>query len=314
MEGARAGQMKPERISKQRVSIRSLQIFECVARTGSTVKAAEELSVTQSAISHQMKQLSLTLGETLLERSGRTLRLTQRGAELASELTKAFLNIGDSVDTIIGRNRDRVRLAVCSSFGPGWLAPRLLGFCSQHPDVVLDLLQFGEDPDLTDTLADAFVTARPVVSGFHAVELLEERLVAVAAPRPHGRKLEFSLKPLISSTASDPMRGSDWLNYFAYAGMVPEAWHNGQWLYCSHYSMALSLAEEGAGIALVPDFLASRALQAGRLEQLGPQRLATGRTYRFCLKSARVHERPLATVMNWMAGEIRKNSRLAAAQ
>lgn len=53
------------------------------------MKAAEELSVTQSAISHQMKQLSLTLGETLLEKSGRTLRLTQRGAELASELTKA---------------------------------------------------------------------------------------------------------------------------------------------------------------------------------------------------------------------------------
>ncbi len=298
--------------SKPKISIRSLQIFECVARTGSTIKAAEELSVTQSAISHQIKQLSQALGETLLEKSGRTLKLTQRGAELAQELTKAFTNIGDSVNTIVGTNRNRVRLAVCSSFGAGWLASHMPEFRADHPEIIFDIQQYGEDPDLSDTIADAFVTAKPVVSGFHAVDLMDERLIAVASPAVAEQARSARPGCLVSTTVGEPMRGSDWLNFLSFSGLGPTLWQEAQPLYCSHYATALALAETGCGPALVPDFLAERALRDGRLVRFMDGAIKTGRTYRFCVKSARTREPALSAVLAWFTAATKRKLSIAA--
>jgi len=298
--------------NKPKISIRSLQIFECVARTGSTVKAAEELSVTQSAISHQIKQLSQALGETLLEKSGRSLKLTQRGAELAQELTKAFTNIGDSVNTIIGTNRNRVRLAVCSSFGAGWLASHLPEFLSAHPEVIFDVQKYGDDPDLSDSIADAFVTAKPVVSGFQAFDLMDERLIAVAAPAYVQQQRGKPPASLISTTMGEPMRGADWLNFLAFSGQDQMIWQQAKPIFCSHYVTALALAETGCGAALVPDFLAERPLREGRLVRIMDGSFKTGRTYRFCVKSVRMREPALAAVIDWFAAAAEQKMRLAA--
>jgi len=296
----------------QKISIRSLQIFECVARTGSTIKAAEELSVTQSAISHQMKQLAQALGERLLERSGRTLKLTERGAELGRELTQAFANIGDSVNAIIGMNRNRIRLAVCSSFAEGWLAPRMTSLMSGNPAIILDVLQFGHDPELTDALADAYVTAKPVVSGFQSVELFEEKLVAVAASSVAASLHDGSVRTLISTTAGEPMRGNDWLNFAEFNCLSQNGWQPSRWLYCSHYVSALAFAESGAGVGLVPDFLAEGPLRAGRIVKAFDGHLLTGRTYRFCIKFARRNEANLAALVKWFSAGPARSINLAA--
>lgn len=298
--------------NNQKVSIRSLQIFECVARTGSTIKAAEELSVTQSAISHQMKQLALALGEQLFERNGRSLKLTERGAELGRELTSAFANIGESVNSIIRSNRNRVRLAVCSSFGAGWLAPRMAAFLAQNPDIDLDVLQFGNDPDLTDAVADAYVTAKAVVSGFQAIDLFEERLVAVASPAVATLFQFPAERVLISTTAGEPMRASDWHNFVQYTGLNPGTGNGERWLFCSHFVTALAFAEAGAGAALVPDFLAREALAAGRLVRVAAGSMATGRTYRFCVKGSRKSEAPLSALSKWVSSGAHTRVQLVA--
>ncbi|MBL8790704.1 MAG: LysR family transcriptional regulator [Rhizobiales bacterium] len=298
--------------NKQKISIRSLQIFECVARTGSTIKAAEELSVTQSAISHQIKQLSQALGEALLEKSGRSLKLTERGAELAQELTKAFSNIGESVNTIIGTNRNRVRLAVCSSFGTGWLAQRMPHFLEHHPDISFDIQKYGDDPDLSDTVADAFITAKPVISGFQSIDLVEERLIAVAAPA-YGQRYRGKQPPcLISTTVGEPMRGTDWLNFLSLSDSEQVVWQRSRALYCSHYVTALSFAETECGVALIPDFLAERALRDGRLMRFLDGSIKTGRTYRFCVKSSRIREPALAAVLAWFTGPVAQSHVKAA--
>ena len=298
--------------NKQKISIRSLQIFECVARTGSTIKAAEELSVTQSAISHQIKQLSQALGETLLEKSGRTLKLTERGAELAQELTKAFSNIGESVNTIIVSNRNRVRLAVCSSFGTGWLANRMPQFMAEHPEISFDVQKYGDDPDLSDGVADAFITAKPVVSGFHAIDLIDERVIAVATPAYAQEHRGRPPTCLISTTAGEPMRGSDWLNFLAFFGHDQDLWQQARPLYCSHFVTALAFAETGCGVALVPDFLAERALREKRLVRFMDGTIMTGRTYRFCVKSARLREPALASVLGWFTAMTSQPTQMAA--
>lgn len=308
------GQQPGSSAQKAQISLRSLQIFECVARRGSTVKAAEELGVTQSAISHQLKHLSTVLGESLFEKSGRTLKLTEKGAALARELSQAFLNIGESVNAIVGRDRNRVRLAVCSSFGMGWFAPRMRGFMAENRGLTLDLLQFGDDPDLTDNVADAFVTALPAVSGFTAFELFPEQLVAVASPQYQLEDTVSSTHTLISTTAHEPLRSNDWLNFQTFAGRAPEALQNCKWIHCTHYVTALALAESHAGIALLPDFLAERAIAEGRLVRIGFERMGTGRTYRLCIKTVRLAEPALMALRDWFETTQAPSTYLAAAQ
>src|SRR5690349_17347076 len=96
--------------------LRALQCFEAVARLRSISKAAAELGVTQSAVSHQLRDLTQQLGESLMVKSGRGIALTPAGAELAAALNSAFSVIANSVSRIVGNDRQRVRLAICSSF------------------------------------------------------------------------------------------------------------------------------------------------------------------------------------------------------
>ena len=114
--------------------IRGLHYFEAVARQKSVKLAAEELGVSQSAVSHQLRDLTDALGEQLLTRAGRGIALTETGRRLAEQLATTFSGLQSSLDDIIGMSRPALRLAVCSSFGPGWLIPRLPGFYAAHGD------------------------------------------------------------------------------------------------------------------------------------------------------------------------------------
>ena len=73
---------------------------------------------------------------------------------------------------------------LCSCFAPGWLIARLAGFYAAHPEIGVQLRLYAQDPELTDQVADAFVTALPVKPGFAAVHVVDERLVAVRAREP----------------------------------------------------------------------------------------------------------------------------------
>lgn len=187
---------------KQR-NLRALEAFESVSRLKSLTAAAEELGVTQSAISHQIRRLTEELGEKLLRRVGRRVELTSAGTRLAINLRSAFDRIDQSLEEAIGSDHATVRLAVCSSFAPGWLIPRLDELYAAHPDIRLQLRMYARDPELTDEVADAFVTTLPTVPGFHALRLKTELLVPVRAVDT-GRDL-----PLITTTLPPKTLGGD---------------------------------------------------------------------------------------------------------
>lgn len=150
---------------ERRQHFRAMQAFEAVTRHLSVTRAADELGVSQSAISHQLRQLSEVVGERLVERRGRGIVLTVAGDRLARRLQPAFAEIERSMSEAIGGTRDTVRLAICSSFGPGWLVPRLSRFYAAHPGLPLQLCMYARDPELTDAVADAFVTTLPREKG-----------------------------------------------------------------------------------------------------------------------------------------------------
>lgn len=279
--------------------INSLRFFEAVARRGSLTGAAMELGVTPGAVSHHMRQLTEQMGETLFIRHGRGIALTETGQRLAQRLTVAFAEVANSVKDVVGTESPVVRLAVCSSFGPGFLIPRLASFYARYPDVGLKLMLYTKPPELSDMVGDALVSTAKDHPGFSSWLLIRETLVTVQAPDVPADRRGSNLLPLITTDIEDNRIGDDWQEYWAHTNQTGD---NGRgWLMCSHYLFALEMAKQGLGIALVPDFLAARELQSGALVQHSPLRAPIGQSYYLCIKSSRAKERGLSCLRQWFA-------------
>jgi len=281
-------------------NLRALQAFEAVARLQSISKAAEELGVTQSAVSHQIRRLSSAVGERLLIKSGRGIALSPTGEKLARKLRSAFSQIDRSVAEAVGGNKDVVRLAVCSSFAPGWLVPRLASFYVANPDIDLKLGMYAKDPDLTDEVADAFITTLPHEPGFWSLFLKAECLVPVIAPDAARQKTVTFI-----TTDLEPSRiGNDWKAYADLTGIDLALPNGNGWLFASHYVVARDMVQAGLGAALVPDFLAAPGVEAGSLVLLHEAKMPTHQDYYLCVKQARQREQALEALARWFKAEL----------
>ncbi|APH72649.1 LysR family transcriptional regulator [Aquibium oceanicum] len=290
-----------------RQNFRALQAFEAVSRHGSVSRAAEELGVSQSAVSHQLRLLGDLVGERLLRKEGRGIALTEAGASLAGKLQEAFAAIERSVGDTIGRRNETVRLAVCSSFGPGWLVPRLSQFYAANPLLDLHLHMYASDPELTDAVADAFVTTLPTEKGFYSLLLWPERLVPVVA----SATLSDGAPRLITTDLTRGRIGHDWHRHSELAGRPTVKPPGGRWLFASHYVTALEMVRAGLGAALVPDFLVARDVEVGSLSLLDDTAIPTSEDYYLCIKESRREEPALETLVRWFRGQISARSSLS---
>ncbi len=281
-----------------RQNFRALEAFEAVSRHLSVSAAAAELGVTQSAISHQLRILSDLIGERLLQKQGRGIALTEAGDRLARKLQPAFAAIERSVGDAIGGTHNVVRLAVCSSFGPAWLVPRLGGFYATDPSFDLQLCMYARDPELTDAVADAFVTTLPTEKGFYALLLWPEKLVPVVSSGSNA-------EPALITTDLQPGRqGADWMALATLSGRSTVRPSKGRWLFASHYLVALEMVKAGLGAALVPDFLAARDLETGSVRLLDDVSLPTHEDYYLCVKESRRSEPALDSLVRWFKSQL----------
>lgn len=119
----------------------ALRAFEAVGRLLSFRRAGEELQITQSAVSHHVRRLELTLGVRLFERHPRSIKLTSAGKRYLNTIAQAFALIGEgTVELTQTRARQQLRISLLPSFAANWLVPRLAQFRARHPmiDVELD--------------------------------------------------------------------------------------------------------------------------------------------------------------------------------
>lgn len=291
--------------------LRSLQYFESVARHRSLKQAAADLGVTQSAVSHQLRRFSETIGRQLLIKSGRGIALTAAGEKLGTRLVSAFSNLDDLVNDIAGDGKQTLQISICSTFGPGWLIERLDDFYTTHPDINLELRLYSQNPLLTHEIADVYVIAGDVKPGFTAIPLLEESLLAVEAPSD---KRSERRRRLITTDVEPGQVGRDWIDYCRTGGIRLSTLQEGEFRVCTHYFIALELARRGYGVALVPDFLASRDIRAGTLVTYSDRLFPSGRTYNLCIKTTRTTESSLVTLANWMTGQAAATSFGASAR
>lgn len=283
------------------MNVRSFQIFEAVARHRSLTRAAEELGVTQSAVSHQLRALTQQVGEDLITREGRTTRLTEAGQRLGRSLGAAFDLIEEQV-TVLEGDRKIVRVGVYSSFAVSWLIPRLPDFFAAWPDVDLRLIMLYDPHEVSARLADVFITSEVLEAGYSARRLFSERLVPVV--RADGPEDFTAPLRLISAEADVGIAGRAWEAFASLNGMEMAAIKIGDWLCCSHYILAQEMVLSGMGAALLPDFSAARLIAEGRLRRLPGQALPTGQAFEIHVPTARRNDPPIARFSMWLRAAI----------
>lgn len=248
-------------------SMTALQCFEAAARHLSFTRAAEELHLTQSAVSKQVAQLEDMLRHHLFLRIRRRLQLTPAGALYLAEVNKILTQVDMSSRYVLtyGAQTEVLKVATQPSFGVRWLIPHLKGFGKRHPNIHLDIRNEMEPFALLQGSADVvFFHGQGTWPGATCVELFGEQLLPVCAPELlQGRALssasELAGLVLLQSTA----RPEAWHDWFSDQGLATDDSYHGPRF--DTFYMALSAAQVGCGVALVPRYLVARELAEGSL-------------------------------------------------
>lgn len=262
--------------------LNALRAFEVSARHLNLTRAAQELNVTQTAVSQHIRNLEDRLGQPLFRRLPRGLALTDEGQALLPVLADAFARIGQALEQFSDRRpREVLTVGAVGTFAVGWLLPRLRDFSLACPFVDLRLLTHNNRVDLAAEGLDCAIRfGDGAWHGTDADRLLDAPLSAMCAPPVAARlrsPADLARESLLRSYRSD-----EWTAWFAAAG-VPCPVVRG-----TVFDSSLALAEaaaQGAGVALLPARLFTRELQQGRLVQPFDTDIALGAYWLTRLKS-----------------------------
>ena len=251
-------------MARPAVSLNALRAFEASARHLSFTRAADELCVTQAAVSHLVKGLEERLGARLFRRSPRGLVLTDEGLALTPVLAESFERIDRLLERFEGgRLREVLTVGVVGAFAVGWLMPRLASFRTAHPFVDLRLLTNNNKVDLAGEGLDCAIRfGDGAWHGAEAERLVDAPLSPLCAPVLAERMLEP--RDLAGHVLLRSYRPQDWPAWFE-AASVEDLPLRGP-LFDNSWIMA-EAAMQGEGVALAPPLLFERALADGRLVQ-----------------------------------------------
>ncbi|ANN79297.1 LysR substrate-binding domain-containing protein [Bordetella flabilis] len=289
-------------------NLSALQAFEATARLGTFSRAAEELSLTHSAVYRQVASLEARLGVQLFTRVRRRIALTDHGAEYAGRIRHHLDQIEKDTFGLVSRTGmgRSVHIAVVPTLATTWLIPRLAGFNRLHPDITVSLsvrtlpFQFKDQP-----FDGALYHADHVWPGTRGVLLFREReLIPVCAP---------SLAQASREQAGSPIGGMPHLHL----NSRPDAWR--LWYTENHFlfgpqaaggpryelfSMVLAAAQAGLGVGLVPRFLAEEPLQQGLVVTPTPAVLPVTQGYYFGYPERVSRSDALRTFQTWLQGVV----------
>lgn len=292
--------MNPRRLTP---SMSLLVAFEAAARHCSFTKAAEELALTQSAVSRQVQTLEAQLEIELFRREGRKIELTAAGALYQHELAAALGRIRSATLQAIAYKSDSgpLNLAVLPTLGSKWLLPRMHEFYARHPDLLVHIHSriIREDVQSSTHDMNAIICAGSGEwPGYIAHQLLTEKLVVVAIPTalPEYRAMspENVAEHALLNVVSRPGAWSDW---FDKHNVDHRNMRSGpSFELTAHLIQAVSA---GIGIGLVPQILVQDELKSGDLVALF-EPMESGRSYYLVYASRYQHLPALKAFSAWL--------------
>lgn len=280
--------------------LNAARAFEAAARHLSFTRAAEELHVSQGAISQQVKLLEDWLGRPLFRRRNRGLDLTEAGAAYAEAVRQGLGIIAEATKTV--RRPDEAKdlaLSCLASFAHKWLGPRLGRLASRHPALRLRILTGMVPVDLAGGTVDCAIrTGTGPYQGLYSEVLLTEELTPMARPdiaarlqSPEDLSGELLLRDF----------GTDWLDWLVPAGLGERDYRWGPEFLDS--SMALDAAIAGQGIVLARTALAEADLAAGRLAAPFAFAVSYDWAHWFVCRQGAERRGPVRDLLDWLREE-----------
>lgn len=246
----------------QNLPLPMLRAFEAAGRTGSFRAAAQELSLTPSAVSHAIRKLEETLGVKLFQRSTRSIQLSPEGEALLGHISRGFEEIRHGLELVSTRGPSLLRLHCAPSFAAQWLTPRLTRFFAEYSQIDIRLAANTDYAHFETNEFDAdIVYGKPKAEGVTVIPLGEELVTPMCNPqiaKAISRPADLYRYPLIQSD-NKQIR---WPFWFEANGLEPPAPHGARF---DRSFLALAAATDGLGIALESTRLAERELSTGRL-------------------------------------------------
>lgn len=282
----------------------SLRAFEAAARHGSFTEAGNELSLTPSAISHQVRALEEWLGKPLFVRSVRKVTLTDDGLTLLATLTPAFDMIEEGCAALKPSSHSRGLSVHCApSFAAKWLSPRLPDFMRKHPGITIRMSSSAEPVDLQrahDIDIEISYGTPPTRSNISVEALGFEKTVPLCSPRlldkkPLALPQDLSQFTLIESKLN-PVKWADWwkLNGLKLPDQARPSFDRG--------SMAVAAAADGLGVALETTRFAEGEIARGELVAIEGEGFTPvyRETHFLCYRNVDRNDPQLAAFRHWL--------------
>lgn len=281
--------------------LNALRAFEASARQLSFTRAAEELFVTQAAISHQIKALEEYLGLKLFMRKNRALLLTEEGQSYYLDIKDVFTSIHEATERLLARGaKGAITVSLQPSFAIQWLVPRLNAFNLLNPDIDVRIKAVDQaDSSLTEDVDVAIYYGRGRWPNVHADKLHTEYLIPVCSPLLlNGPKPLNSLQDLTKHTLLHDTSRRDWKRWFKEAEIKGTNVNHGPIF--SHSAMVVQAAVHGQGIALAQSILAQPELDAGRLVVPVEHSLISKNSFYIVCRESQVDVGKIAAFREWV--------------
>jgi LysR family transcriptional regulator, glycine cleavage system transcriptional activator len=282
-----------------------LQAFESVARHGSITRAAEELNLTQSAVSRQIHQIEELLDVPLFDRVRQRVFLTDAGKLYLNEVTRVIASLKDATSKIMacGGNEHPLNLAVLPTFATRWLMPRLFDFLNKHPGITINFstrllpFDFGEQP------FDAAVHyGIPNWPGAKLHHLMDEDIVPACSPKFEAEQRIRKPSDLARTTLlHQTTRVEAWKQWFQLAGIKNE--HSLRGPRFEQFTMLAQAAICDLGVALLPRFLIDDELASGKLVLLFNCPVRSTSSYYLAVPETKPASIPTSAFTQWLIGQ-----------
>jgi LysR family transcriptional regulator, glycine cleavage system transcriptional activator len=289
--------------------LNALKAFEAAARSESFTRAAEELCVTQGAVSHQVKALEAALGTKLFHRERQRLVITEAGRDYLAVVRDAFDRIAVGTDRLVRRQASgALTVSTSPDFAAKWLVNRLGRFAEAHPDIDLRVSATMHHVDFAREEVDLAVRhGDGQWPGLDVARLCTERLFPVCSPRLlAGRAAVAGAADLLGFPLLRFEDWTTWAQWFAAAGLdvlpVPGPALN-------RASMLIDAAVDGQGVALARTALAAADLIAGRLVRPVDLALTMPKSYWIVCPKATAALPKIARFRAWLLAEAEEDLR-----
>ena len=285
----------------------ALRAFEAAARHMSFRVAAEELGLTQSAISHQVAALEQHFGVRLFDRAGRRIALSDQGRLLFPLIRDGFDRLAQGADLLRrARLTDDLRVQVYVTVAVRWLIPRLHRFQTANPNVVVrintSVLDWEFDPDIADL--GLICTPSPNRPGLHYDHLFDALLFPVCTPAvaQSGLGLRQPVDLVNHALLQVYTTANDWQLWQGAAG-VPNLRGRAAPQFDS-YLLAIEAALDSQGVALAPHFMVAEDLKLGRLVRPFPIEVRQPARWYLVCPAERRTERTIEAFRVWLRQEV----------